>query len=137
MSQEQTAELLSLILASASEDESQREPAVSALEDFGVPPESAAPQLVNLLHEQDQADVLYWAATLLGRLEEKAAPYTSQLAALLESTKPLNARERAAWALGMIGPGAKAALPALEKAASGQEPRLARLASQAVAAMQK
>ena len=45
----------------------------------------------------------------------------------------MSVRERAAWALGRIGPGAAPALESLKMAAAADNPRLARLAQQAIA----
>jgi HEAT repeat protein len=44
----------------------------------------------------------------------------------------LSVRQRAAWALGQIGPAAKPALDALRQAAASDDARLARLASGAI-----
>ena len=44
----------------------------------------------------------------------------------------LPVRQRAAWALGEIGPAAAAAVPTLQKAAGDPDPRLARLAQEAI-----
>jgi HEAT repeat protein len=51
---------------------------------------------------------------------------------VLESDADLPVRERAAWALGEIGPVANSAAPALRAAADGDDARLARLAQQAL-----
>ncbi len=82
-----------------------------------------------------QADVAYWAATLLGRLQAQAAGTVSPLTAALAENRPLAVRERAAWALEQIGPAARDALPALRQAAASKQPRLARLANEAIAAI--
>jgi hypothetical protein len=57
---------------------------------------------------------------------------TAALAACLESPVDAAVAERAAWALGKIGPGASAGRPALERAAAVADPRLARLAREAL-----
>ena len=44
-------------------------------------------------------------------------------------------KERAAWALGRIGPAAKTAVPVLREAAASKQPRLSRLATEALAAI--
>jgi hypothetical protein len=54
------------------------------------------------------------------------------LAESLANALAQHVRERAAWALGKIGPAAGSALPALEIAAAGDNARLARLAETAI-----
>jgi HEAT repeat protein len=79
----------------------------------------------------EHPDVAYWAATLLGRLESEASGAVSQLMEALGSSA-LAVRERAAWALGRIGPRASKALPLLRKLSRDSRPRLARLAAEAI-----
>ena len=57
------------------------------------------------------------------------------LAACLESDCDPSVAQRAAWALGKIGPAAAAGRAALEKAAAAADPRLARLAREALDAV--
>jgi HEAT repeat protein len=57
------------------------------------------------------------------------------LTAALQSAPEQAIRERAAWALGQIGPKAKSAIPALRDAAGTKQPRLSRLANEALAAI--
>jgi HEAT repeat protein len=54
---------------------------------------------------------------------------------VLESDADLPVRERAAWALGEIGPAARSASPALQAAAKSADTRLARLAAKALEAV--
>lgn len=116
-----------LVRAVALTDETVREWVVSALESLNAPHAEDAPALTELV-ASGNADVAYWAITLLGRLEAKAASSVPVLIkALKENPEPHN-RQRAAWALGRIGPIAKDALPALKEAAHGHDPRLARIA---------
>jgi HEAT repeat protein len=79
--------------------------------------------------------VAYWAITLLGRAGDNAAPAVAALADILCSSAEPPVRERAAWALGKIGPTAQAARPALDEAAASDEPRLRRLAEKALEAI--
>ena len=120
------------------DDEQVREWAVAALEELGPPPPTAIGDLVRLAGD-DHALVAYWATTLLGRSGEAAAAATATLAASveagLEGSHDPAVSERAAWALGKIGPAAAAAKPALERAAAASDPRLARLAKEAIAAI--
>ncbi|TWT87446.1 hypothetical protein Mal64_29850 [Pseudobythopirellula maris] len=103
----------------------------AALEEMGPPAADLLPELVVLL-AAEAGDTAYWAATLLGRLGETAAPAVASLTRLAVSELPLAARERAVWALGEIGPAAREAAPTLAKLALSDEPRMARLAQKAL-----
>jgi len=114
-----------------SAEETVREWAVAALEGLG-PPRIDDQKALRELVLADCAEAAYWAITLLGRLEAEAGPAVPELTeALKQSPYPQN-RQRAAWALGKIGPAASDALPALKAAANEADPRLARLAKRAV-----
>jgi HEAT repeat protein len=108
-----------------------RESVVAALEELGPPPVADVAKLADLLHDPS-LDVAYWAATLLGRLEGAAAPAVSNLAQALAGHAELAVRQRAAWALGKIGPPAAPARAELEIAAASQNVRLASLARAAL-----
>jgi HEAT repeat protein len=86
--------------------------------------------LAALVGDQN-SDVGHWAATLLGRLGGQAAAAVPALAAALAGPLDAAVRQRAAWALGEVGPSAAVALEQLRHAASGSDPRLARLAQDA------
>ena len=120
-----------LARAAGDEDETVREAAVWALEELGPPPLDQLDQLAGLLSSAE-ADTAYWAATLLGRLEDHAAAAVPALSQALAPSVALPVRERAAWALGKIGPSAAAAREALTAAAGADEPRLSRLAQKAL-----
>jgi HEAT repeat protein len=115
-----------LVQASASAEESVREWVVAALEDIGPPAASDLAQLQALV-AAEHADVSYWAITLLGRLEASGSPAVPTLIDALKHNPHPHNRQRAAWALGKIGPTAKEALPALHEAAHGTDSRLARI----------
>jgi len=104
---------------------------VSALESLGPPQTSDIPKLSALL-KSSAPDVAYWASTLLGRLEDQAAPAVPALIEALAGHGELAVRQRAAWALGQIGSGAHAALEPLQAAAGDADPRLSKLASEAI-----
>jgi len=125
-----------LVRAAGDPDEQVSETAVAALEDLGPPPASKANELATLLVDPS-ADVAYWAATLLGRLQSQAVGAVSPLTAALSDNRPLAVRERAAWALEQIGPAAREALPALREACASKQPRLVRLANEAIAAIER
>jgi len=122
---------VALAKAAADEDDDVREAVVAALEDLGPPPPEQLGELIPLLSDPN-GDVAYWAATLLGRLGPAAAPAVAALTSALGPAAPLTVRQRAAWALGNIGPAAASATSALEMAAAHNDPRLARLARQAL-----
>jgi HEAT repeat protein len=104
---------------------------VAALEELGPPPASQVKELIKLANDKS-VDAAYWAITLLGRAGRDADSAVSTLTAVLQSSHEAAVRERAAWALGKIGPAARSAVSALRTAAADAEPRLARLAKQAL-----
>ena len=120
-----------LVQTCGDQEEEVREWAVAALEEMGPPPVTDMGVLASLLGGQN-ADGGYWAATLLGRLGGDAGPAVPALAAALSRSTDVSVRQRAAWALGKIGPPATGALDALKQAADGDDPRLARLADRAI-----
>jgi hypothetical protein len=120
-----------LARAAAALNDDVRDWSVAALEELGPPDESALEALIELLQD-DHADVAYWGATLIGRLENRGAPAVNALTEALQDDKPLSVRQRAACALGKIGPPAAAAKSALERVSAGSDPRLARLAESAL-----
>ncbi|HEY4234909.1 MAG TPA: HEAT repeat domain-containing protein [Lacipirellulaceae bacterium] len=123
-----------LVRACSTDDDSIREWVTSALESLGPPPAEQLNDLIPLVGNKS-LDVAYWAATLLGRLGAAAKPAIPALISALQGSAEKSVRERAAWALGQIGTTASSALPALREAAASREPRLSRLATEAVAAI--
>lgn len=105
---------------------------VAALEDLGPPPIDAVDRLIDLLSSEDSL-VVYWSATLLGRIGPQATSAQSALAHVLTSAPDKSAQQRAAWALEKIGVTADSAITSLKQAASSSDPRLARLATSALA----
>lgn len=121
-----------LVQCAADPDEEVREFVVAALEDMGPPAQDDMDELMTLLGHESP-DVGYWAATLLGRLGKVAAPAVPSLISALTGGSNLAVRQRAAWALGKIGHPAAKALDALQTAATATDnPRLAKLAQQAI-----
>jgi HEAT repeat protein len=123
--------LTALIGASSDPDETVREWVVSALEGMDGPDAGSVEQLRGMLNSSEE-NVAYWAATLLGRLGEVAAQASANLGDLVSGDSPIAVRQRAAWALGQIGPAAKCALVPLRRAVESDDPRLARLARTAM-----
>ena len=122
---------VALVRTCADGEEEVREWAVAALEDLGPPAAGDLHALTALVTDKNR-DVGYWAVTLLGRLGATAAAAVPALAGALSGPVDLAVRQRAAWALGQIGPPAAAARTPLQQAASSDDPRLARLAQQAL-----
>jgi len=122
---------LVLVEACGDESEAVREAAVGALEEMG-PPDSETLDGLTALLADPCADVAYWSATLIGRLGSDGVAAVPALIGALENSPHQNVRQRAARALGKIGPGAVAAKDALQRAAEGDDPRLARLAERAL-----
>jgi HEAT repeat protein len=120
-----------LVEACAIEDDSLREFVTAALEEIGPPLPGDVAKLASLVSHRS-LDVAYWAATLLGRLKDHAAPAIRELVAALDAHPEVSVKQRAAWALGQIGPAASEARPALQKAAASNDPRLARVAQEAL-----
>jgi HEAT repeat protein len=123
-----------LVTACGDADERVREFAVAALEDLGPPPAAAVAALIKLVDSPDPL-AAYWAITLLGRSGKNAAEAVAVLVACVESSADLSVRQRAAWALGKIGPAAGAARGTLKRAAGQGDERLARLAKEALEAI--
>ena len=125
------AAAIPLVRACADAAEELRQWATAALEELGPPAVSDLDALASLLDEE-HADVGYWAATLLGRLGQEGAPAVGPLVEALSANPAIRVRQRAAWALGKIGPPSQAATGALREAAASADPRLARLAQRAI-----
>lgn len=126
---EARAAAVPLAIAAGDEDEQVKQWASAALEELGPPDVADVAKLGDLLTRvESSADVGYWAATLLGRLEgdgQAAVPYLTKAAG---EHFAMSVRERAVWALGKIGPAAGSAGPLLKELSSSDQPRLARLA---------
>jgi len=122
---------VALVQALATDDEDLREWAVGALEGLGPPDIDDVSRLAELL-KRPELDVAYWAATLLGRLDGQAASAVPELTEALKNHGEMAVRERATWALGQVGRDAVAAKVELSRAAKSPNPRLAKLAKDAI-----
>ncbi|MEX2114517.1 MAG: HEAT repeat domain-containing protein [Pirellulales bacterium] len=120
-----------LVEACAIDDDNLREFVTAALEELGPPLPSEVGTLAALVSHVS-LDVAYWAATLLGRLKDHAASAVDALAMVLDKHPQGSVKQRAAWALGQIGPAAESARGTLQQAAAGSDKRLARLAQEAL-----
>ncbi|PQO41522.1 HEAT repeat domain-containing protein [Blastopirellula marina] len=116
----------------ADPDESVREAAVGALETVETPSTEDAPALAQLM-SSSAADVRYWAATLLGRLGPPAEQQAPALLAAITEDQAIPVRQKAVWAIDQIGVRTAPAKAALDQAAKSEDPRLARLATKALA----
>lgn len=127
-----------VLLAQASHDpdETVRENVAAALEEMGPPSLDDADELMSMLGSESP-DEGYWAATLLGRLGKAAQGAVPALTAALTGPADIAVKQRAAWALGKIGHHASPALPALQEAAQSNNPRLVKLAQQAIELIQR
>ncbi len=122
---------VALVRAAGDEDEEVQEWATAALEELGTPNVTDVPALTEMVADRHE-NVAYWAVTLLGRLEADAAFASGALRLALAEDRPLSVRQRTAWALGRIGVPAASATESLEAAAQDADPRLARLATEAL-----
>ena len=130
-----SAAAMPLISSLADSDERINEHAIAALEGMGRPSVKLVDQLAFELSSANN-DCAYWAATLLGRLGSDAASAVPQLCNVVGGKScELAVRQRAAWALGKMGPVAREALDALHAATQCGDPRLARLSQSAIKAI--
>jgi HEAT repeat protein len=120
------------LVQACGDDESVCEWAVAALEQMGPPPRAAVAQLTAAVAHPHEL-VAYWAVTLLGRLESGAQSAVPALVDALDGAPHAAVRQRAAWALGRVGDGSATVIAALQRASGAADPRLARLAHEAVA----
>jgi len=123
------------IVRACADDELVSQWAVAALEAMGPPPAASAHALAGLASDADER-VAYWAITLLGRLGAAAESLTDVILSALERSPHPSVRQRAAWALGRIGKRSAAVVAALGRSRESQDPRLARLADQALSLLQ-
>lgn len=95
---------LALIAALQDPDETVREYANAALESLGPPEQQSVDDLEQLL-THPHPDTAYWAATLLGRLEDGAMSAVESLKTAAADHPSPEVRKRATWALGKIANG--------------------------------
>jgi HEAT repeat protein len=126
---------VALLRACQDDDEQVRELVSAALEDLGPPPLDSLAELREFCGHR-HPDTAYWAVTLIGRLGTRAGMATAELAECLGEDRAGSVRQRAAWALGQIGPAAAGAESVLRDVLRDPDPRLVRLAQQALERIQ-
>jgi HEAT repeat protein len=131
---EAAAAAVALVRGCGDDDERVREWSAAALEELGPPGLGAIAELASLAADEHPL-VAYWAVTLLGRLGSAAAPAVPAVIGCLDGHTDLAVAQRAAWALGRIGRAAEAAVEPLTAAAGRGDPRLERLATEALASI--
>jgi HEAT repeat protein len=99
-----SAAAIAMVKAVADADETVRTLCGAALEECGAPPAESVEELEALL-KSEHADVGYWAATLLGRLEDSSIAAVESLREAAASHPSQEVRKRATWALGKIASG--------------------------------
>lgn len=122
-----------LVRAADTDDEILCEFAHGALECVGAPPESAISELQSILEEipADSKSSSYWAATMLGRMGNVAKDALPELAKASAKFSEIQVQQRILWAIDKIGPD-ESVVPVLTAYANNQNPRLARIANQAL-----
>lgn len=123
--------IVALVQAAGDEDDEVAEWSIAALERCGPALAEHCSELMALANDAD-ADKAWWAVTILGRMEQAATPAISTLVQLLKQCAETNVRQRAAWALGQIGACSSEVVTELESARRSGDPRLSRLAEDAL-----
>ena len=129
------AAAVELTKAVGCDDELLVESATGVLESIESISDDQAKLLAELLpshKHQPHPNTGFWAATLLGRSGERAAPFLDQLIAALDASTDDGVRQKIVWAIGKIGPPASAASNHLQALAKSSDKRLSRLACQAL-----
>ena len=136
---ENLVELMALL---ENNDESIQNYSSEALENCGAPRFEDIPFLRKQL-KSGQSTSVYWACTLIGRLDEDAirnvreAIQTELCIPITDDSLELSAREKAAWAMGEFGPVTATNRDVLQKHVSKAPPRLKRLLESALALEQR
>ncbi len=125
-------QLIAVLLTMLDENEEVRAWASDTLSNVEQPASDLGPQLAELTRHVN-APLAGWACRLLGKMGEAATRFQSSLANTLSQHAEKSVRQLAALALKSI-PGLNAeTVAALKTAASDADPRLSRLATEALA----
>lgn len=133
---ETNKQLIAVLLTMLDENEEVRAWASDALASVEEPSIEWAPQLAELTRHVN-APLAGWACKLLGRLGEEATRYQSYLAIALSQHAEKSVRQLAALALKSVPNLTPDTIAALRTAASDADPRLSRLASDALSAQKE
>jgi hypothetical protein len=126
-------QLVAVVLTMLDDDEEVRAWASDVLSAIESPQAAAAPQLAELTRHVN-APVAGWACKLLGKLGPQAKDHQAAVASALSSHPEVAVRQLAALALQSIPDLNQQTLEALQSAAASTDPRLSRLAKEALAA---
>ena len=124
-------QLIAVLLTMLDEDQEVRAWASDVLTAVEEPASDWAPQLAELTRHVN-APVAGWSCKLLGRLGEQATRYQSSLTQALTQHAEISVRQLAALALKSVPNLSNETIVALKAAASDADPRLSRLASEAL-----
>jgi HEAT repeat protein len=136
LGEEASPAAVALLQACEVEDEALCEWVVASLEQLGPPPAEDLPRICRQLAADHELSA-FWSASLLGRLHQEAAGAVDSLGQAVEKSAHPAVRQRAAWALGQIGPAAQGAKRQLQEASVCSDPRTARLAQEALQAIER
>jgi len=128
-----TQQLIAVLLTMLDENEEVRAWASDTLSNVEQPPSDVGPQLAELTRHVN-APLAGWACKLLGKMGEPATRFQSSLATALAQHAEKSVRQMAALALKSIPNLTQETMAALKNAASDADPRLSRLAADALAA---
>jgi HEAT repeat protein len=128
---EANKQLIAVLLTMLDEDEEVRAWASDVLSNVEAPSSEWGPQLAELTRHVSPP-VAGWACKLLGRLGDEATRYQSSLAQALSKHAEKSVQQLAALALKSVPNLSKDTIAALKAAASDADPRLSRLATDAL-----
>lgn len=129
-------QLIAVVLTMLDENEEVRAWASDVLSGVEQPSADWAPQLAELTRHVNPP-LAGWACKLLGRMGKVATRYQTSLVQTLQTHSEKSVRQLAAFALTTIPDLSKETIVALKAAASDADPRLSRLATEALAAHNK
>ncbi len=126
-------QLIAVLLTMLDENEEVRAWASDTMSNVEQPSSELAPQLAELTRHVN-APLAGWACKLLGKMGAQATPFQSSLVAALMGHAEKSVRQLAALSLKSIPNWTQETVAALKSAASDADPRLSRLAVDALAA---
>lgn len=125
-------QILNLLVTMGDSEEETRAWASDVLQTVEVLPRDLADSIAAKCLDPHPA-VAAWACTLLGKLESDAHKYQAHIVACLNTHPSVSTRQQAALALGSIARLEPTTLESLRRAAQSGDPRLKRLAANALA----